>query len=159
MKKILIPVDFSDVTDLVVENARLIAKSLDAELKIIHVVSSFQKMGEQVAGSADGIFIPPINFESVRDGVATELKNEHKKMFEIKQKLTNEKLKVKTSLLEGTVSAIVLSQLEEYRPDMVIMGSHGHGYMMKALLGSITMFVLKHAKCPVMIVPSKAKKQ
>lgn len=168
MKKILVPIDFSDVTDLVVENAKLFAKSFDAELKIIHVVAPLPQEVRnkvQAAGNMSGlgemgpVFVGPLNYEVIRDEFAAELKNEHRKMLEIKRKLNSEKIKAKAFLLEGNVSEVVLSQVEEYAPDMIVMGSHGHGYVMKALLGSVTMFVLKHVKCPVIIVPSKAKKQ
>jgi len=152
MKKILVPIDFSDVTEFVVENAKLFAKSFDAELKILHV---FAPMLQGIVG---GIIMAPLNYEVLREELAVKLKNKHKKMLEIKQKLSNEKVNVKASFLEGKVSKVVLSQVKEYAPDMIIMGSHGHGYMTKVLLGSITMSVLKHAKCPVIIVPSKAKK-
>ena len=104
------------------------------------------------------VFIGPLNYEVIRDELAIELKNEHKKMFEIKQKLSSEKVKAKAFLLEGKVSEVILSQVEECSPDMIVMGSHDHGYMLKALLGSVTMFVLKHVKCPVMIVPSRVNK-
>jgi len=152
MKKVLVPIDFSDVTEFVVENAKLFAKSFDAELKIIHVFASM------LQGIVGGIIMTPLNYEVLREELAVKLKNKHKKMLEIKQKLSNEKVNVKASFLEGKVSEVILSQVKEYAPDMIIMGSHGHGYMTKVLLGSITMSVLKHVKCPVMIVPSKAKK-
>lgn len=158
MKKILVPIDFSDVTDSVVENAKLIARSFDAELKIIHGVAPAQELGIQAAGDVGGIFIEPLGYKGIRDEVANKLKHEHKMMLEIKQKLSDEKIKVKTSVLEGNVSEIILSQINEYGPDLIIMGSHGHSCLIKALLGSITMFVLKHAKCPVTIIPSKARK-
>lgn len=157
-QRILVPLDFSDVTDLVVKNAKLIAKLLDAELKIIHVVSPMQDMGVQATRGVGGVFVEPIDYGSIRDELAKDLKSEHKNILAIKQKLTEENIKVKTSILEGRVSDLVLSQVEEYDPDMIIMGSHGHGYLKKALLGSITMFVLKHVKCPVMVIPSDAKR-
>lgn len=167
MKKILVPIDFSDVTDLVVENAKLFAKSFDAELRIIHVVTAAFPQdvrdrtnvarGVSGLGEMSTIFIGPLNYEVISDELAEELKNEHRKMFEIKRKLSDEKVRAKTFLLEGNVTEVVLSQVEEYAPDMIVMGSHGHGYMMKALLGSMTMFLLKHVKCPIMIVPGTHK--
>ena len=158
MKKILVPVDFSDVTELVIENAKFFAKLLDAELKIIHVIAPVPQDARVMQETVGGIIMAPLNYEILRDELAAELKNEHRKMFEIKQKLSNENVKVKAFLLEGKVSEVVLSQVNEYDPDMIIMGSHGHGQVAKALLGSITISVLKHEKCPVIIVPSKAKK-
>ena len=161
MKKLLVPIDFSDVTNLVVENAKLIAKSIDAELKIIHVIAPLEEMNAQNAGNIGigGVFVEPVTYGNIRDGLAKELKNEHKMMLEIKQKLMDEGLKVKTSLLEGKVAGTILSQIEEYCPDIIIAGSHGHGLVKKALLGSITMMMLKHVKCPIMIVPSGIKQK
>lgn len=168
MKKILVPIDFSDVTDLVVENAKFLAKSLDAELRIIHVITPVpQEVRDRVqaTGSVSGlgemstVFIGPLNYEVIRDELASELKKEHKKMAEIKRNLSNENIKVKSFILEGKASEVILSQVEEYTPDMIVMGSHGHGCMMKALLGSVTMFVLKYVKCPIVIVPSKKGKK
>lgn len=159
MKKILVPIDFSNVTELVIENAKLLAKSFDAELKIIHVVDPIPQNTGMMQKTAGGIIVVPINYESLRDEFALELKNEHRKMFEIKQGLSNEKIQVGAFLLKGNVSEGILSQIEEYSPDMIVMGSHGHGYIVKTLLGSITVSVLKHAKCPVIIIPSKVKKR
>ena len=152
MKKILVPIDFSDITELVMENAKFFAKSFDAELKVIHVFSP------ELKGVMSGVLMAPMNYEVLRDELAVELKSEHKKMFEIKQKLSNDNIRVTAFILGGNVSEIILSQTEKYAPDMIIMGSHGHGYMAKALLGSITMSVLKHVKCPVTIIPGKTKK-
>lgn len=151
MKKILVPVDFSDVTELVIENAKIFAKLLGAEMKIIHVFAP------ALHGTVGRILMVPLNYEDLRDELAVKLKSEHKKMLEIKQKLSSEKINVTAFLLGGNVSETVLSQVEEYAPDMIVMGSHGHGRVAKALLGSITTSVLKHTKCPIIIVPNKTK--
>lgn len=161
MKKILVLIDFSDVTEAVIENAKLFAKLIDAELKIIHVASFMPEEPEMIAKSISGaIFMAPLNYEVLRDEAAAELKTEHKKMLEIKEKLNNEEVnaKVRTFLFRGEVSQVITSQIQEYEPDMVIMGSHGHGSLMKALLGSTIVSVLKNAKCPVTIIPGKAVK-
>ncbi|MEI6055885.1 MAG: universal stress protein [Lentisphaerota bacterium] len=159
MKKILVPIDFSDVTDLVVENAKSFAKALNAEVKIIHVVPVLQEVNLQAARGVGGVFVEPLNYGTIRDGIAGELKNEHKTLHDIKDQLTRENLKVKTSFIEGKATEVILSQIKEYAPDMIIIGSHGHGYLKKVLLGSIAMFVLKHAQCPVIIVPRHEHKK
>ena len=131
MKKILVPIDFSDVTELVIKNAKLFAKSLDAELKVIHIVDPMPQDAGIMQEAVGGIIVVPINYEVLRHELATELKHEHKKMLEIKQHLINEKVKTTAFLLGGKVSEVVLSQVKEYDPDMIIMGSHGHGCMAK----------------------------
>src|SRR5206468_11779204 len=37
MKRILVPIDFSDATSLVIDLARQLAKGLDAEIHLVHV--------------------------------------------------------------------------------------------------------------------------
>ena len=37
MKRILVPIDFSDVTSVVIDLARQLAKALDAEIHLVHV--------------------------------------------------------------------------------------------------------------------------
>jgi len=37
MKRILVPIDFSDVTPVVIDLARQLAKALDAEIHLVHV--------------------------------------------------------------------------------------------------------------------------
>lgn len=36
----------------------------------------------------------------------------------------------------------------------LVVGSHGHGAMQRLLLGSVSTFVVNHARCPVVVVPS-----
>lgn len=38
--------------------------------------------------------------------------------------------------------------------DLLVVGSHGHGGFVGALLGSIRQHVVSHARCPVVIIPA-----
>lgn len=49
------------------------------------------------------------------------MKYNHKKLHDSKYKLTKENLKVKISLLAGKASAVILSQIKEYVPDMIVI--------------------------------------
>jgi nucleotide-binding universal stress UspA family protein len=48
----------------------------------------------------------------------------------------------------------ILDHIHQGRYDLVIMGSHGHGIIKEALIGSTSRKVLKHSPKPVLIVPS-----
>jgi nucleotide-binding universal stress UspA family protein len=36
--------------------------------------------------------------------------------------------------------------------DVVVLGSHGHGWLQRVLLGSVSAHVLHHAPCPVLVM-------
>lgn len=36
--------------------------------------------------------------------------------------------------------------------DVVVLGSHGHGWLQRVLIGSVSHHVIQHAPCPVLVV-------
>lgn len=40
----------------------------------------------------------------------------------------------------------------EVGADVVVLGSHGHGWLQRVLLGSVSHYVLQHAPCPVLVM-------
>jgi universal stress protein E len=53
---------------------------------------------------------------------------------------------------QGATVAIVRA-MERYRPDLLVMGTHGGGRLRRALVGSVANQVLHEATCDVLIVP------
>lgn len=56
-------------------------------------------------------------------------------------------------LAHGEAQHVVLAEMQERRITGVITGTRGNNAIQEALLGSVSMTVLKQASCPVMIVP------
>ena len=54
---------------------------------------------------------------------------------------------------------MLLKEAEEDDVDLIVMGTRGHGKMMRALMGSVSHFVMSHAHCPVMVYRDKAKER
>lgn len=52
----------------------------------------------------------------------------------------------------------ILSKAELWRPDLIVVGSHGRSAMTRFFLGSVTMSVLHGARCPVRIVRGAVRK-
>ncbi len=51
----------------------------------------------------------------------------------------------------------IVTYLDEKKPDLVIMSSHGRSGISRALLGSVTEHVLRHCGRPVLVVPAKPR--
>jgi nucleotide-binding universal stress UspA family protein len=53
----------------------------------------------------------------------------------------------------GNPSDALLAEIEEWAPDLMVMGRRGLGFPARWLMGSVTDRVLRNARCPVLIVP------
>jgi nucleotide-binding universal stress UspA family protein len=60
--------------------------------------------------------------------------------------------------LTGSPVTQILTLAREQNADFIVMGSHGHTAFYDLLVGSTTHGVLLRAPCPVVIVPSPARK-
>ncbi|KAJ9171736.1 hypothetical protein P3X46_015055 [Hevea brasiliensis] len=47
---------------------------------------------------------------------------------------------------------VICNTVEKLGADTLVMGSHGYGFLERAILGSVSDHCAKHAKCPVVIV-------
>jgi nucleotide-binding universal stress UspA family protein len=57
-----------------------------------------------------------------------------------------------TALLAGTTADEIVAHGEASGPDLIVVGSRGHGPVSDALLGSVSHAVLRHARCRVLVV-------
>jgi nucleotide-binding universal stress UspA family protein len=54
--------------------------------------------------------------------------------------------------VEGHAAHVLLGSVSGC--DMLVVGSHGHGGIIGAMLGSVSQHVVSHSQCPVVVVPS-----
>jgi nucleotide-binding universal stress UspA family protein len=143
---ILVPLDFSEVTLEVIDQASLLARSLDAKLWLIHVATPEPEFIGYETGP-----------QTVRDRVALELRQEHRSTQQVAEKLRRSGLDVTALCPQGATVRTILQEAEKLDADLIVMGSHGRGALHRALLGSVSEGVLHKATCPVMIIPVKRK--
>jgi len=62
-------------------------------------------------------------------------------------------LKSSTHEATGRVIDEICKRARTVKADLIVMGRHGHGAMYNLLVGGVTEGVLKHSKCPVLLVP------
>lgn len=55
----------------------------------------------------------------------------------------------------GSPVETILETAEERGSDLIVMATHGYGFVRHALFGSTTQRVLHHARCPVLVVRSR----
>src|ERR671921_46318 len=63
-----------------------------------------------------------------------------------------------THLRMGEVALEIVALAEELQADLIVMGSRGLGGVRRALMGSVSDSVVRHAHCPVLVVrPEKGQ--
>jgi nucleotide-binding universal stress UspA family protein len=60
-------------------------------------------------------------------------------------------LAVEGELLRGRPSAAIVDDAKLWGPDLIVLGSRGHGPVETAVLGSVSSAVVDHATCPVLV--------
>ncbi|XP_078445400.1 adenine nucleotide alpha hydrolases-like superfamily protein [Wolffia australiana] len=65
---------------------------------------------------------------------------------------------IKTEMKVGTGDArdVICDLVEKVGADLLVIGSHGYGFVKRALLGSVSDYCARNAKCPVLIVKRNA---
>lgn len=61
-------------------------------------------------------------------------------------------LLVTTKALEGTPRDVIVQEAADWKADLIVLGSHGHGRVRQALLGSVATGVAADAVCAVEII-------
>ena len=147
VKTILAPIDFSGVSDAVVEEASTLARALNARIVLLTVIQ------------------PPIitseyapMMENLAEITAAGEKATAKKLAAIKQQLQTDMIPTESIQLNGAPVAHIVEQAQKLSADYIVMGSHGHTAVYDLLVGSTTHGVLMRAKCPLVIVPPKEAK-
>ena len=68
-------------------------------------------------------------------------------------KLGQEDLKITTRVIsDKSPKAAIVEQAEAEEADLVIVGSHGYGFINRMLLGSVSNYVVHHAPCTVLVI-------
>jgi nucleotide-binding universal stress UspA family protein len=134
--KILLATDGSREAQLSAATAVDLAKSTNSELHLVHV----------------GEFVPTILAATEEEPVQLEREA---------QQLLDEQVRgieqaggtVKEAHLKlGRADEEILEVAEEIGAGLIVMGSRGQGRLRRALVGSVSESVVRHAHCPVTIV-------
>ncbi len=138
IKRIVVAVDTSDYSEMVVARAFTIAIAFSAEVHVISVVG----LPKLIVSEAD------IGIQEVRLS-EKEFEEHHKRLID--RYLKGRDLHIESHVLHGDPSDKILSYANEICADLIVMGSKAYGKIQRFLLGGVSEDVVRNAKCSVMI--------
>lgn len=141
-KKILVPYDGSEYSKRALAQAVTIAKESDHPK--LYIVSVEEDHSDISANNLEREFINE-RMRSINYSPAQDHLNEAKTY--VPETLDTDYIPRK-----GAPTEVIEKLADHIMPDLIIMGSRGHGALAGMLLGSVSNHMLAHAKCPVCIV-------
>jgi len=135
ISRILVATDFSDQASKALEWARTFAGALGAKLVLLHVINMFSlaETGCVMAG------IDPLHL--VREQA-------QRYMDEVKRLVPD----AETLIREASPRPTIVEAALELDCQMIIMGTHGRSGLAHLLLGSVSEYVVRNSKVPVLTV-------
>ena len=142
--KLLVALDLSEPTELIVKKAQELAKEMSAQVWILHN-----------AEPAPDVLEFRVDPQTARDSLAERFCREHRQIQEIAKRLRKEGLEAKALLVRGPTVETILKEASDLDVDMIIVGSHGRSAVFQLLVGSVSEGLLRKSRCPVLIVPTR----
>jgi len=144
MKKILVPVDFSDITTEVLDYAIHLANEETGSITVLHVAPL-----NPIYPGPDS---EPVMIQSYVD---EELEREKEELQAIKEHIQKRGVEANSVLLQGSIIDTILEEAKEIQADMIVMGKESHGLLYRTLLGTTSEGIIRRARIPVLIIPEK----
>ncbi len=145
-KTILVPVDFSSCSKRALEYALKLAEVFKSRVEVVHVwqAPSFVSPDLMVYDAGEESI-------SLNDWVRSEADKALSKFM--KDYYAPEGAKLEAALACGDASDMILTIIENTKPDLVVMGTHGRTGFSRFLAGSVAEQTVRKALCPVLTVP------
>jgi len=153
IRRILVPVDFSLHSENAANYAIHIAGQLKADIKLVNAY--LNPMGTPQT------YLESYTYQLNIDKVIREIEEEAYKSLEAMSARLRDSVKenqikgvsVSFDLFKGNAVDIILHEIEEYKPGMVIMGTRANELEGFQSMSSITAHLIQKAKIPVLAVP------
>ena len=148
MKKILVPVDFSDTSVNALKMACQFAVRADAAVLMLHVNETVPYI---IPVSEYAYTASAVNIEEYDQ----ELKN---RIQTLKSDILKEPrfkgLRIEAVIEAGLMVPVVKKVAEDEFADLIVIGTMGASGWKEMLVGSNTERVIRHAPCPVLVIPA-----
>jgi nucleotide-binding universal stress UspA family protein len=142
-KKILVPLDGSEMAKRALDQAEKLAKTFDAEITLFQVVPFMP-----IYGSPE-LVTPLIVDEKQKEAVEKYLAN-------VTEELKKRGFRVTATVRTGQQVAVeIIDFAKEVGVDLIVMCTHGRSGISRWVLGSVALKLLTRAETPILLIRSK----
>lgn len=147
--KILCAIDFTPISESVVEAGKDLARRYSADLHLVHVVE-----GVDISAIVSGTDYRLAEKEvETMEQVGRNIREAaNKRLAEIAAELSDQGLSVEESTLLGEPFDGIIEYAEAKGIDLIIVGAHSRKPVKRLLIGSVSEKVTRKATCSVLVL-------
>ncbi len=155
MKSILIALDYDPTAQVIAETGYELAKSFEAEVTLLHVISDeiyyYTRAYSPVMGFTGFTVEEPLEIE----------RNSHLKeaSYAYLDKTRNHlgDMNIRTMVKEGDFAEKIIETADVVDAAVIVMGTHSRRWLEKIVMGSVTEKVMKLTQRPLLLIPTGKK--
>jgi nucleotide-binding universal stress UspA family protein len=144
-RKVLIAVDDSPFAHQIIDWSLSDVLRPEDKVILVHV----REPAVYLTGNVGFMVEIDSSFKKIQDA---NLQRSEELLSELGKKLQVKGLQVKSYSLLGDPRDVIIKQIQQDKPDFVIVGRHGKGHRMHMLMGSVSKYLVHHAQVPVTII-------
>ena len=141
-ERILVPVDFTDVSRRAVEYAAAIARRHESSVVLTHVAGSVGPNTQPEVVWFEQLSVQKPAEEHLRNWAG---------------ELESQGIQARSAILTGAIQEEVLNAAEREQSDLLVVGTHGRAGIQRLFFGSDAEGLYRHAKCPILVVGPMAR--
>jgi len=146
VRRILAPVDFSDISENALSYATGLADELGAKVVLLYAIEPMVFVGSPISPE---INVPPL--------LEDQRKVARQSLDKLMARLSRRGVPVAGVIKTGTPFQVILDVADAKKCDFIVMGTHGRGGLSHLLLGSVAERVVRLSPRPVLTVRGKDK--
>jgi len=151
IRTILVPVDFSDCSLAGLTYAVRFAKEVGARIVVVHVAD----LGPVMMTTGCGDYDSPAYIKAARRRCADQMQS-------FLKRVDFDGVRVDTSAVAGYCPAAIYqaaAKAAKEDVDLIVISTHGRTGLRRAFIGSVAEGTVRHAACPVLVVPSFSREE
>lgn len=156
ISRILIGIDDSKYAEYATSYGFDLAKNFNAHVGLVHIVEP--AISPDTGSGADNLMGMPLPTADYNDVTVMEIQREHADNI-IHQTVAKYGKGVEITHFNefGSTSDGILNCSEEFKADLIVIGTHSRSGIDRLLMGSVAETVIRNAKVPVLVVPLAEK--
>ena len=141
--KILVPIDFSGCSMKGLAYAKALAKQFGSKLVLLHSVP----LQYYVTNVESARYNLPLLMQQIEKAAQSQMRD-------LIKKTDWDGIEVESSMQVGHAGQQICARAIDQQADLIVTSTHGTTGFKHILVGSTAEYVVRHASCPVLVVPS-----